>query len=479
MIIDLHMHSTCSDGTFTPTELVREAKASGLTHMALTDHDTVGGVAEAREEALRQGIAFLSGLEISAECQPGTLHILGYGVDETSPPLLERLTAVQRWRDERNPKIVEKLGQLGVALTLPEVEAASGGGLVGRPHFAKVLVDKGYVATRQEAFDRYLAKGRPAYVDKARLSPEESIALIRAAGGVAVLAHPLQLQTPDEATLDAILRALVEAGLQGLECHYRNHTPEDTRRFLALAKRYGLLVTGGSDFHGTNRPGIRLGVGEGELKVPGECWESLTNALRRSALQSATGGEAPAHRPQERPPTREAEARRSALQSAISKDNRRPHQSALRRGRYSKAGLWYALTKCVAGRAALLVQRGPFSSPSPASIVVEGLLELERQGVWNCAAYVIMPDHFHAVVELREGSLPRAMNSLGKFTARRINSMLHRHGALWQPGYYDHCLRGDKALVAYLDYMMNNPVRAGLVERSQEWPFAAIRWDAE
>ncbi|MGC8722703.1 MAG: PHP domain-containing protein [Acidobacteriota bacterium] len=278
-MIDLHVHSTCSDGTFTPAELVREAKAAGLTHMALTDHDTVEGVAQARSEAHRQGIAFLSGLEISAEYQPGTMHILGYGVDETSPPLLERLTAVQRWRGERNPKIVEMLGHLGVALTLPEVEAVSGGGLVGRPHFAKVLVDKGYVATRQEAFDRYLAKGRPAYVDKARLSPEESIALIRAAGGVAVLAHPLQLQAADEKALDAIVQALVEAGLQGLECHYRNHTPEDTRRFLALAKRYGLLVTGGSDFHGTNRPGIRLGVGEGGLDVPMGCWEGLVGEI--------------------------------------------------------------------------------------------------------------------------------------------------------------------------------------------------------
>lgn len=284
MTIDLHTHSTRSDGTFTPAALVREARAAGLTHMALTDHDTVEGVPEAREEARRQGIAFLSGLEISAEYQPGTMHILGYGFDETSAALLERLTSVQRWRDERNPKIVEKLNHLGVVLTLPEVEAVSGGGLVGRPHFAKVLMDKGYVKTRQEAFDRYLAKGGPAYVDKARLSPEESIALIRAAGGVAVLAHPLQLQAADEEALQAVVQTLVKAGLQGLECHYRNHTPEDTRRFLALAKSNGLLVTGGSDFHGTNRPGIRLGVGEGGLDVPGECWEGLTDALRKSAL---------------------------------------------------------------------------------------------------------------------------------------------------------------------------------------------------
>lgn len=280
-MIDLHMHSTCSDGTFAPDELVREAKRAGLTAMALTDHDTVEGTAAARAEARRQGIGFLPGLEISAEFQPGTMHILGYGFDDANAALLERLAYVQRCREERNPRIVERLNGLGMALTMEEVEAASGGGLVGRPHFAKVLCDKGYVQSRQEAFDRYLAKGQSAYVDKVRLSPEESIETIHAAGGLAVLAHPLQLKAEDDGALEAILRRLKDAGLDGLECHYRNHTEQDTARFLALARKYGLLVTGGSDFHGANRPSIRLGTGEGNLHVPQECWENLEKVMKR------------------------------------------------------------------------------------------------------------------------------------------------------------------------------------------------------
>jgi 3',5'-nucleoside bisphosphate phosphatase len=278
-MIDLHMHSTCSDGTYSPSELVQRAKAAGVTRMALTDHDTVAGLSEARSEAERQGIAFIGGLEISAELQPGTMHILGYGFDEASPDLLDKLEYVQRARRERNPKIVEKLRVLGLELTMEEVAAKAGGTVVGRPHFAQVMVEKGYAQSTQEVFDKYLAKGKPAYLDKVRLSPEESVAAIRAAGGVAVLAHPLQLKAKDDADLDAMVERLARAGLQGMECYYRNHTEEDTRRFLALAERHGLFATGGSDFHGTNRPHISLGTGEGNLKVPEECWDALMTRL--------------------------------------------------------------------------------------------------------------------------------------------------------------------------------------------------------
>lgn len=278
-MLDMHMHSTSSDGTYAPALLVHKAREAGLTHMALTDHDTVDGLAEAREEAAKEGVAFLGGLEISAEYQPGTMHILGYGFDTNEPVLLERLEEVQRARAERNPRIIRKLNELGLPITLEEVAAASGGGQVGRPHFAQVLLDKGCVASRQEAFDRYLAKGCPAYVDKFRLSPEDSIAAIRGAGGVAVLAHPLQLKRDDEG-VEAIVRGLVDAGLQGMECYYRNHTAADTAKFLALADKYGLVATGGSDFHGTNRPGIALGTGEGHLNVPIECWDSVVEKLK-------------------------------------------------------------------------------------------------------------------------------------------------------------------------------------------------------
>ncbi len=280
-MIDLHMHSTCSDGTFRPADLVREARGAGVTRMALTDHDTVEGLAEASEAARLEGVAFLGGLEISAEFGPGTLHILGYGFDPKEPRLLERLAFAQRCRADRNPIIVERLNALGLDVTLQEVAARAGGDLVGRPHFAQTLLDKGYVSSRQEAFDRYLAKGQPAYADKVRLSPAESIEIIRNAGGVAVLAHPLQLKIEDPEELGAFVRNLKDLGLQGMECYYRNHTEEDEARFTSLARKYSLLPTGGSDFHGANRPRIRLGVGEGRLKVPDACWEGLvTGGLR-------------------------------------------------------------------------------------------------------------------------------------------------------------------------------------------------------
>ena len=274
-MIDLHMHSTCSDGTFSPTALVREVKAAGVSHMALTDHDTVVGLAEAREEAARQGVAFLGGLEISAELQPGTMHILGYGFDEGSAHLRERLEYVQRARRERNPKIIANLEGLGFEIRLEEVAARAGGEVLGRPHFAQVMLDKGYVESTQEAFDKYLAKGKPAYMDKERLSPGESVSVIRSAGGVAVLAHPLQLKAGRGGDLEAIVRRLMDLGLEGLECFYRNHSKEDTQACLGLTLKHGLIATGGSDFHGANRPGIRLGTGEGNLHVPIECWDRL------------------------------------------------------------------------------------------------------------------------------------------------------------------------------------------------------------
>jgi len=267
-----------------PRELVIKAKAAGVTHMALTDHDTIDGLGEARSEAERIGIAFIGGLEISAEYQPGTMHILGYGFNERDERLLERIEYVQDARERRNPEIVSELNRLGMGITLEEIVAESGGGLVGRPHIAAVLMKKGYVSSRQEAFDLYLARGMPAYRDKVRLSPAESIELIRNAGGVPVLAHPLQLKAKDAETLDATIHELADLGLRGIECYYRNHTGQDEKRFLSLANRYNLIATGGSDFHGSNRPEIHLGIGEGGLKVPVECWEALQKSIEGAKL---------------------------------------------------------------------------------------------------------------------------------------------------------------------------------------------------
>lgn len=286
-MIDLHTHSTCSDGTFSPEGLVHEAVACGITHLSLTDHDSFDGVAPAREAAQQAGIAFLAGLEISAEFQPGTMHILGYGFDETHPLLREKVAFVQQARKDRNPVIVKKLNGLGIDITMEEIAAEAGGDIVGRPHFAKVMLRKGYVKDNQEAFDKYLAKGMPAYMDKVRLGPEESIDCIAQAGGIPVLAHPYQLKVSEE-EMEKVIGRLAGAGLRGLECYYKDHDDAKVATLLGLARRFNLLATGGSDFHGTNRPKVRLGIGEGNLKVPLECWQGLEAAV--SAQRPGPGG---------------------------------------------------------------------------------------------------------------------------------------------------------------------------------------------
>lgn len=284
-MLDLHTHSTASDGTFTPSGLVGEAAREGVTHLALTDHDGIGGLAEARAEADHLGVAFLGGVEISAEYKPGTMHILGYGFRENDPELSTTLAELRRARDERNPKIAKRLRELGLDVTVDEAAAVAGGKVVGRPHFARVLVEKRLVENTQDAFDRFLAKGKPAYVDKVRLNPTQSVASIRNAGGVAVLAHPNQLKARDAGELEGVVKGLADIGLQGLECFYRDHAGEDEAKFLALAERYNLVPTGGSDFHGANRPDIRLGVGEGQMRVPPWCWDRLMEILRSEEVR--------------------------------------------------------------------------------------------------------------------------------------------------------------------------------------------------
>ena len=276
---DLHAHTTASDGDLTPTELVRLAAEIGLGALGVTDHDTVAGIPEALRAAEEAGIALAPGVEISAEFEPGTMHILGYFVDHADARLLEALEELRGGRDVRNRKVVSRLNELGIEVTIEEWEAEAGEESVGRPQLAKILVDKGYVADRQQAFDTYLAKGAPAYVDRLRMGPEESIALIREAGGLPVLAHPPQLEI-DDRELEALVRHLADINLAGIECYYWNHAPGQTAYLLELADRYGLLVTGGSDYHGSSKPDIRLGSGLRDLRVPQAVFERLLEASR-------------------------------------------------------------------------------------------------------------------------------------------------------------------------------------------------------
>lgn len=278
-LVDLHTHTTASDGSYAPAELVRMAAEAGLAAVAITDHDTVAGNAEALEAGPSCDVEVVPGVEISVNHGGPSYHVLGYFVDYEHEPLLSSLESIRRFRDERNEKIVAKLNELGMRVTLEEIQAEARGESVGRPHVAAVLLRKGYVADNQEAFDRYLAKGRPAYIDRDRLSAAGGIDLIRGAGGVAVFAHPGIYKWDDPEDLRRTVAEFAEMGMVGLEAYYSEYAPEDERRILALADEFGLVVTGGTDFHGAAKPEFELGRGTGNLAVPYELLEGLKDRL--------------------------------------------------------------------------------------------------------------------------------------------------------------------------------------------------------
>jgi hypothetical protein len=267
MAIDLHVHTTASDGTLSPTAVVQYAKNRGLEAIAVTDHDTVEGLAEAVAAGLSVGFEVVPGVEISAEFPSGALHILGYYIDFNDSSLLQRLSVLQNARAERNPKIVRKLQSLGFSISFDEVVQEAGGGLVGRPHFAQVLLKKGCVKSLQEAFDKFLKKGAPAYEEKFRFPPQEAISMIVDAGGIPVLGHPVTLNCNGQ-QLEAKVKEWKKQGLQGIEVYYSDHDAAQTRQYETLARICGLIPTGGSDFHGSMIKGIELGIGKGNLAIP-------------------------------------------------------------------------------------------------------------------------------------------------------------------------------------------------------------------
>jgi predicted metal-dependent phosphoesterase TrpH len=272
--VDLHVHSTTSDGVFTPSEVVLLALERGLAVIALTDHDTLGGVAEAQQAALGTGLEVIAGVEVNSEGEWGDLHFLGYYVDPENGPLRKRLRAIQDVRVERARKMVERLGEMGIALEWGAVRALAGGRSVGRPHVAQALFNRGYVETLQEAFGRFIGRDGPAYVPRLRLTPSEAIQMIAAAGGVPVIAHPAHSGPAAVARIPEF----VGYGLRGVEVYYPHHSPEKIEMLLELSREYGLLVTGGSDFHGS---GVEGGTSLGEVYVPLECAERLQEAAGR------------------------------------------------------------------------------------------------------------------------------------------------------------------------------------------------------
>lgn len=278
--IDLHIHSTASDGTLTPADIIALALRLRLGAISITDHDSIAGCREALLNGIPDELGFLTGVEISAEPPPsypgaGSIHILGYGIRLDDPELNRTLEKLQDARKDRNPQIIARLTKLGIAIRLEEVEREAGDGQPGRPHIAKLLVEKGIVRTIDDAFDRYLGKGKPAYVDKYRIESSQAIGLINAAGGIPVLAHPCLLELEDDQQLDEILREMISMGLKGVEVYFSGHTPEQTRWYAELAKRHDLLMSGGTDFHGDIQPEIQMGVGRGDLHVPFELYEKL------------------------------------------------------------------------------------------------------------------------------------------------------------------------------------------------------------
>jgi len=290
-MIDLHLHSAYSDGTCTPAELVIRAVDAGLHAIALTDHDTVEGNTEFLAAARSAGIDALAGVEISAEyVNPisqkkgdGELHILGYFPvwNEKIEQSLDGLSEIRSNRADRNPKIVQRLNDLGCDISIDEVNAYAANNVVGRPHIAALLVQKGYAASTDQAFTRYLSSNAPAFVPKKIFTQEKAIRIIRDAGGMPVLAHPKMLRIHDESHIRDLLGALAGHGLLGIEVYCSTHQSYDAQHFLGLAEEYNFVITGGSDFHGDNKPDIHIGTGFGNVHVPDTCIDRIRKRLQQ------------------------------------------------------------------------------------------------------------------------------------------------------------------------------------------------------
>ncbi len=265
--IDLHVHSCFSDGTCTPGQLIRLAGAKGLSAIALTDHDTVAGIPEAISAASGSGIELVPGIEMSCLYYEKDIHIVGLLIDYKNPSLLRSIHHYQDNREKRNEIMAEKLTEGGFSVTVPELKQQFPGATLTRAHFARFFVDKGVWNNKNEAFDRYIGEGCPYYVEKAYVSPDEAIDVIHKAGGAAILAHPLLYHMTDQ-ELEIMVTHLKTFGLDGIETMYSTYSEAQQLSMLHLAAAHHLLKSGGSDFHGANKPDISLGVGYGRLRVP-------------------------------------------------------------------------------------------------------------------------------------------------------------------------------------------------------------------
>ncbi|MBQ4604680.1 MAG: PHP domain-containing protein [Clostridia bacterium] len=277
--IDLHTHSLKSDGSMTPYEVVEEAKRAGLAAIALSDHDTVDGVREAVEAGKKLGVEVIPAIEFSVQSKTET-HILGYFIDIENPDLLRMLKEVVDLRIERNHVTCRRLNELGFDITLEEVRALAPNNFVGRAHFARVMMDKGYISSVKEGFEKYMSVGKYAYCEKQRLTARDAIELIAKCGGISFLAHPHLTKLSDDELVE-FLEELKSCGLSGLEGYYTDYTPEMQEKYQSMAEKLGLMISGGTDFHAKMKPHISIGTGLGNMKIPYSVLENIKNKCGR------------------------------------------------------------------------------------------------------------------------------------------------------------------------------------------------------
>lgn len=281
-MIDLHTHTNESDGSYTPFELVDAAVAAGLEALAISDHDTLAGYDQGLDRAREKGLDLVCGIELSTKLDGKTVHLLGYFLSGLPADGFRAwLAEMQATRRDRNVRMAERLRSLGIEITIEEVEAR-GRSLAGRPHFARIMLEKGYVASIQQAFDDYLDESAKGYVDRNEPDLRLGIRRIGEASGVSSIAHPVRLGYRDPAKLRTMVGEMRDAGLSAIEAYHSDHRPADVAQYLELAREFGLAVTGGSDFHGDVKPNVRLGIGAGNLNIPRSVLDQLRE-LRRAA----------------------------------------------------------------------------------------------------------------------------------------------------------------------------------------------------
>lgn len=276
-LIDLHVHSNCSDGTYTPEELVAYALEKGLKAFALTDHDTTAGIARAQRAASGTGLELIPGIELSTEYKGKDIHILGLGINPENAYFQDQLLRFQNARDLRNEKMIEKLREHGIDITLEQMRTCFPDSVWTRAHFARYLFDHGYVKEMWDAFDLYLGDHAPCFIPREKVTPFQAVQLIHEGGGYAVLAHPLLYRLGEE-PLNLLVKTLTGCGLDGIEAIYSTNRFSDEADMRQLARCYGLAITGGSDFHGSNKPSIDLGCGKGNLRIPYRLWKTICGA---------------------------------------------------------------------------------------------------------------------------------------------------------------------------------------------------------